>query len=176
MPTATIPPRDSETPTVTASTGWAAYTNTEYGYTVEYPTEWFAGDISPTSGFNVFSYDSSTVSGNPLPPGATKVAILYSPNPSQLSAADVLQQTVDQRTQRGEPIGTITKQSVTVAGRASLEVVEGPHGGNVFGGYTITYMIPHGETMLWLSQYGLPSGAPSAVLTHMVQSLKLTGA
>lgn len=124
----------------------------------------------------MFSYDSSKVSGNPLPSGATKAEILYYPNPSQLSPADVLQQTLDQRTQRGEPIGTITKQSVTVAGRAALEVAEGPHGGNVFGGYIITYMIPYGATMLWLSQYGLPSGAPTAVLTHMVQSLTLTGA
>jgi len=150
-PTVTTSPKDNETPTATASTGWATYANTKYGYTIEYPTEWFPGDISPTSGFNVFSYDSSKVSGNPLPSGATKVETLYYPNPSQLSPADVLQQTLDQRTQRGEPVGTITKQSVTVAGRASLEVIEGPHSGNVFGGYTVTYLIPYGATMLWLS-------------------------
>jgi predicted SnoaL-like aldol condensation-catalyzing enzyme len=68
------------------------------------------------------------------------------------------------------------KQSVTVAGQPSLEVIEGPHGGNVFGGYTITYMIPHGATMLRLLQPGLPSGDSSATLTHMAQSLMLTSA
>ena len=134
-------------------------------------------DTSPTAGsFDVFSYDWSKVAVPPLPPGATKIEILFYPNPGRLSPADVLQQQLDQRTQRGEAIGIITKQSVTVAGRASLEVSEGPHNGPGFGGYTITYMIPHGVTMLWLSQAGPPSGAPSAVLTHMVQSLTLTGA
>jgi len=113
---------------------------------------------------------------NGTPDGATKIEVLIYPTPSQLSPADALQQGLDQSAQRGEPRGTITKQSVTVAGRASLEVIEGPHGGNVFGGYTITYMIPHGANMLWLSQAGLTSGAPSAILTHMVQSLTLTGA
>jgi len=87
-----------------------------------------------------------------------------------------MNQQLDQRTQRGESMGSITKQSVTVAGRASLQVIEGPHNAPGFGGYTITYMIPHGTTMLWLSQAGLPSGAPSTILTHMVQSLTLTGA
>jgi hypothetical protein len=175
-PTVTASPRDDETQTTAAAASWVTYTNTKYGYTIQYPTEWFHSDTSPTAEFSIFSYDPSKISGYPLPPGATKIEILVYPNPSQLSPADVLQQPLDQRTQRGEPVGTITKLSVTVAGRASLEVIEGPHGGNVFGGYTITYMIPHGGIMLWLGQYGLPNGTPSAILTYMVQSLALTSA
>jgi hypothetical protein len=177
-PTVTASPRDNETPTATASANWATYMNTKYGYTIEYPTEWFPLDTSPTAGnFIVYSYDSSKVSGYPLLDGATKIEIFTYPNPSQLSPADVLQQVLDQRTQRGEPIGPITKQSVTVAGQPSLEVIEGPHTGPFSGNtYSITYMFPCGAVMLAVNQFWLPSGAPSAVLTHMVQSLTLTGA
>jgi len=67
-PTVTASPRDNETPTATASTNWATYTNTKYGFTIEYPTGWYPSDTSPTAGgFDVYSYDSSKVSGYPLP-------------------------------------------------------------------------------------------------------------
>jgi len=89
----------------------------------------------------------------------------------------MLQQALDQSAQRGEPRGTITKQSVTVAGRASLEVIERPHNAPFSGNtYSVTYMIPYGANMLAVNQFWLPSGDPSAILTHMVQSLTLTGA
>jgi hypothetical protein len=177
-PTATASLKDNETPTATASTSWATYTNTKYGYTIEYPTEWFPLDTSPTTGdFIVFNYDTSKVEVPPLPPGGTKIEIGVAPNPDHLSPDDMLQQSLDQSAQRGEARGTISKQSVTVAGQPSLEVIEGPHTGPFSGNtYSIMYMIPYGTGMLAVNQYWLPSGAPSAVLTHMVQSLTLTGA
>jgi hypothetical protein len=138
----------------------------------------FPLDTSPTAGdFIVFNYDSSKVEVPPLPSGGTKIEIGASPNPDHLSPADILQQGLDQSAQRGEPRGAITTQSVTVAGQTSLEVIEGPHTGPFTGAtYSITYMIPYGVVMLAVNQFWLPSGAPSATLTHMVQSLTLTGA
>jgi hypothetical protein len=72
-PTATASPKANETPTATASTSWATYTNTKYGYTIEYPTEWFPLDTSPTAGdFIVFNYDTSKVEVPPFPPAGQR--------------------------------------------------------------------------------------------------------
>jgi len=81
-PTATASPNAGDAATATPSVSWATYTNTTYGYTIQNPTNWFPLDTSPTAGsFDVFSYDSSKVSGYPLPSGATKIEVLIYPNP-----------------------------------------------------------------------------------------------
>jgi hypothetical protein len=118
----------SGTPTPTSD--WKTFTNTDYGFSFQYPASWYLDvhGLDPTTKMNY-----TAISNYPPRPseGATPAADLFwmeiyvAPNPVGLSLGDWVTQF---HAMPGEPTDRVTSsQDITVAGRAGIEqtVVEG---------------------------------------------------
>jgi hypothetical protein len=159
------------TVTPAPSASWSSYTNTAYHYTLKYPGNWGADNITcPDSGSVTFwNYDYSNWNQPGFPKGAVKIELDTRDNSSHQSALAFWQaeQQNDQQGVGGPPCPAFTTQSLKVAGRDSVE------GGCPAQNYVVFY-IPDGDTMLSIAQSGPPNEAASPVLQQIINTLAFT--
>jgi hypothetical protein len=174
-------PGEGALPDVTpiAPSGWTTYANTTFHYSIQYPANWFISDKSPTQqDVEIYNFDQSQVNGTedvPQPP-YNKYEIDAYINPNNLSITDFY--TLYEQTNvdgSSPPATSQSEHSTTVAGRASLEVIQQPvqwSGGKIdYPG--ITYFVPDGDHVLIVSELYSLGGQPSSVFAHMIGSLKI---
>jgi len=172
-------PGEGVLPNVTpiAPSGWTTYANTAFHYSIEYPANWFISDKSPTQqDVEIYNFDQSQVNGTgdiPQPP-YNKYTIDAYVNPNNFSMPDFYTQ-YEQTDPTSPPASSQTQHPATVAGRASLEVIQQPvqwSGGKIaYPG--ITYFVPDAGHVLIIGELYSIGGQPSAVFAHMIGSLKI---
>lgn len=177
-PTPTPPP-PATTPQVIAPSGWATYTSSDYHYSIQYPANWPYEPAQPPTSmvFDVRNYVQSQYSGaGEARPPLHSIEVIAYPNSSGFSAHDFYVNN-HQVNPLDAPACSQTTYSVTLAGRAALEMVQHPvHWQNgVIDLISVTYYIPDGTNMLILDENYSPNGQPSDILAHMIASLTISG-
>lgn len=104
------------------------------------------------------------------------IEVIAYPNSSELSAHDFYVNN-HQVNPLDAPACSQTTYSVTLAGRAALEIVQhAVHWQNgVIDLIRVTCYVPDGTNMLILDENYSPNGQPSNILAHMIASLTISG-
>ncbi len=173
-------PGEGALPNITpiAPSGWTTYANTAFHYSIQYPANWFISDKSPTQqDVEIYNFDQSQVNGTediPQPP-YNKYTIDAYVNPNNLAMPNFYT-LYEQTDSSSPPASSQTQHPATVAGRASLEVIQQPvqwSGGKIdYPG--ITYFVPDGDHVLIIGELYSIGGQPSSVFAHMIGSLKFS--
>lgn len=172
-------PGEGAAPPVTpvAPSGWTTYSNTTHHYSIQYPANWFNLDNSPTTeDVEIYNFDATQMDnmGAVPPPPYEKYAVDAYVNPNHLAMPDFYK-LYEQTDSSSPPASSQSEQSATIAGRASLELVQHPvqwSGGRI--DYpSITYFVPNGDQVLIVNELYSLGGQPSAVFAHMIGSLKV---
>lgn len=160
--TAVATPTASSTP----STAWKTFTNTKYGYSLQYPAGWLVNPnlsgIDPTTSNYVAFYNHEppeTGSEKPLPPDKLKIEIVVLENPQRLAldawVADfTAQQPSEPTVLSSEPLslgGTVAIRQVLSVGPFEFFTVFIGHGDriyNVNGPQTNSALLPAYNQML----------------------------
>jgi hypothetical protein len=172
-------PGEGAPPNVTpvAPSGWTTYANTAFHYSLQYPANWFISDTSPSvEDIEIYNFDQSQVNGTddiPQPP-YNKYTIDAYANPNNL-AMPAFYTLYEQTDPTSPPASSQAQHAATVAGRASLEVVQQPiqWSGGVIAYPSVTYFVPDGDHVLIVNEVYSLGAQPSAVFAHMIGSLKI---
>lgn len=164
------------TMTPVPASGWTTYSNTTYGYTIQYPANWFtSGTSSSADDIEIYNFDPSQLDSTDTipPPPFNKDSLDAFANPSHLAMSEYYAQ-YRASDPSSPPANSQTQRAATVAGRSALEVIQQTvqwSGGNI--AYpSVTYFVPDGDNVLILNELYSPGGQPSAVFAHIVSSLK----
>ena len=137
VPSATSAATPTAAPTPT--TAWKTFTNTKYGYSLEYPADWLVNPdlsgIDPSTSNYVAFYNHEppeTGSGQPLPPDKLKIEVWVHQNQKDLP----LDQWVQEFNASSPSQPSIkSSEQITVAGRYGIRQIVSAEGFEFYAAY-----------------------------------------